>query len=518
MFIVRMAWREMRCVLAAAAVLLPVPAVGVASIVDAPVGRQSVRAALRAEARTLLGADLALSTSGAWTPRGPRARSRRSCRPAPASTSARDVETLTMVRPADPAKAVSRLVELLGVEPEYPLYGSLELDGGQPYSHALLAGRGVLVRPELLAQLDVAVGDEVVIGDTRFTIRGVVRAEPGRRAGRSASAAGVRRRRGPSRLRAAGVRQPRDVSPAAEDAGRRTSRAWRGICEAALRGQFVSVRSYRSTEDQMGRELGRAENYLSLVGLVIVILGRRRRLERHAGLRAADAPQRGHPQVRGRRHAGRSWPSTWRRWSLMGLTGSAIGLVLAAVAIARLGPRCRRGHRARGGGRADRERRRAGRRHRPAGRAAVRAGAAAGGPPRAAVAAAARVEPAAASSRRGVVRRRGRPSARCWWRWRPGRPARGARRHPGRRFRGQCPLSCLRPARCWCESMRPLRRSRHLAVRYASRRVGRPGNQVGRSCWPWGSGRSWSSACACCRTTCCGRWRSPCARTRPTCS
>lgn len=37
--------------------------------------------------------------------------------------------------------------------------------------------------------------------------------------------------------------------------------------------EFVGVRSYRRTEDQMGEDLLRAENYLSLVGLVVLILG-----------------------------------------------------------------------------------------------------------------------------------------------------------------------------------------------------------------------------------------------------
>ena len=42
---------------------------------------------------------------------------------------------------------------------------------------------------------------------------------------------------------------------------------------AELRGNFVSARSYASLEDDIGDDLVRAENYLSLVGFVIVVLG-----------------------------------------------------------------------------------------------------------------------------------------------------------------------------------------------------------------------------------------------------
>ncbi|MFQ5790103.1 MAG: ABC transporter permease, partial [Acidobacteriota bacterium] len=40
-----------------------------------------------------------------------------------------------------------------------------------------------------------------------------------------------------------------------------------------LKGEFVSVRSFRETGDRIGRRLERTENYLSLAGFVIVILG-----------------------------------------------------------------------------------------------------------------------------------------------------------------------------------------------------------------------------------------------------
>ncbi len=88
-----------------------------------------------------------------------------------------------MARPADRAGGRARMVELRAVEDGFPYYGSMKLADGVPYSHALLENLGVLVRPELLAQLELAVGDGLTIGSQRFTIRGVIETEPGRRLG-----------------------------------------------------------------------------------------------------------------------------------------------------------------------------------------------------------------------------------------------------------------------------------------------------------------------------------------------
>ena len=40
-----------------------------------------------------------------------------------------------------------------------------------------------------------------------------------------------------------------------------------------FRSEFATARSYRGRDDEIGRDFERAENYLSLVGLVIVVLG-----------------------------------------------------------------------------------------------------------------------------------------------------------------------------------------------------------------------------------------------------
>jgi len=336
MFVVRMAWREMRWAWRRLLFFFLCLSIGVASIVTLRSVVQGVRAALLSEARTRLGGDLALSTSGVWDDAA-RGVIGGLVAPYQAAATSQQVETLTMVRPADPAKAASRLVELLGVGPAYPLYGTVELDGGGRYTHRLLERRGLLVRPELLAQLDVAVGDDVIMGDARFTIRGVVLAEPGRRAG--AFSFGTRVFVDLEDLKTSGllgfgsrathrmlVKMP----------GRDTERLARDLRQA-FRGRFVSVRTSRSAEDELGRELGRAENYLSLVGLIIVLLGGvgvwsvirvfvQQKLRSVAVLKCVGGSTRQVLTV------------YVAQVVLMGLTGSAIGVILAAGAVAWLRP------------------------------------------------------------------------------------------------------------------------------------------------------------------------------------
>ena len=94
------------------------------------------------------------------------------------------IDVATMVRPAEgEGAAAARMVELRAVQPGFPFYGKVVLQDGRPYSHDLVEKRGVLVRPELLTQLGIAVGDRLLIGGQPFTIRGVIAQEPGRRVG-----------------------------------------------------------------------------------------------------------------------------------------------------------------------------------------------------------------------------------------------------------------------------------------------------------------------------------------------
>ena len=154
-------------------------AIGVAAIVTLRSIIQSLRTGLVREARATLAADVLVQSTRAWTPEV-RADLDASFADERVEARTESIETATMVRPAGGA-ALSRMVELRGVEAGYPFYGTLVLQNGQPYSHSLLEDNGALVRPELLAQLGVKTGDRILIGDHPFTIRGVIDQEPGRR-------------------------------------------------------------------------------------------------------------------------------------------------------------------------------------------------------------------------------------------------------------------------------------------------------------------------------------------------
>ena len=272
-FIFRMALRELRSSWRRLAFFFVCVAVGVGSIVALRSLIQNVRVALTAEARTLTAGDVYLRGDRPWTEEILAAvRSRLAARPGAARTDT--VDTVTMVRLPDEASVRTKVVELRGVQDAFPFYGEVELRSGRPYDPSLLDDRGALVAPDLLAQLDLQVGDRIAIGGTEFTIRDVIDAEPGRQLG--AFAFGPRVLVAYDAVEATGllgvgsrveyqmllrVGDEAAIDPLVD-----------GL-RADLEEEFVRVGSYRRTENRIERNLGRAENYLSLIGFVVVILG-----------------------------------------------------------------------------------------------------------------------------------------------------------------------------------------------------------------------------------------------------
>ena len=328
-FVVRMTVRELRSSWRRLVFFFVCVAIGVGAIVAMRSVIQSVRGGLVREARAMLAADVIISTNRPWAPDVRRQiEERLALAPVQARTEA--VETATMVR-AD-GRNVARMVELRAVQPGFPFYGEIELEGGQRYSHDLLRDRGAIARPELLAQLGVKQGDAILIGGQPFTVRAVLSKEPGRRTGAFTFGSRVfvdyddLQRSG---LLALGSRASYQILLRVESSGveslTRTLRREFG-------DRFVNARSYRSTEDNISEDMARAENYLSLVGFVIVVLGGigvwsvtrvfvKQKIRSIAILKCVGATTR---QVL----------ATYVAQVLMlGLIGSALGVALAAIAL-----------------------------------------------------------------------------------------------------------------------------------------------------------------------------------------
>jgi putative ABC transport system permease protein len=270
-FVLRMAVREMRASWKRLLFFFLCIAVGVAAIVTLRSVIQDIRDVFGREAKALIAADVLISTNAAWSTESRQLIDRR-LRQFGALEWTESIETPTMSRPGD-GRAVARMVELRAVQREFPLYGTVGLQEGQVYSYELLQNHGVLVRPELLTTLGLVVGDQLSLGQAVFTIRGVLMSEPGRRVGgfslgprvliamddlpsTGLLALGSRARR------VLLVRVPEErIQPLVR------------TLKTDFKEQFIGARSYRSNDDEVGRDFERAENYLSLVGLVIVILG-----------------------------------------------------------------------------------------------------------------------------------------------------------------------------------------------------------------------------------------------------
>jgi putative ABC transport system permease protein len=334
-FVLRMAGREIRASWRRLVFFFICIAVGVASIVAIRSVIQSVRGALTREARALTGGDLIVTSNRPFNEkvRGAIGRERSGGRITELMEAA---EVATMVRPAAAAQSVTKMVELRAVQPSFPLYGTLTLRDG-PYSHALLRGRGALIRPELMAQLGVGVGDKLLIGKQEFDVRGVIDSEPGRNFGAFTlgSRVFIDFADLPSTgLLAFGSRANYQLLTRVAGDPEEASVLSRELAEE-LPNEFVRIRSFRQNENNISEDLTRAENYYSLVGLVVLILGGigvssvtrvfvQQKVKSIAILKCIGSNTR---QVLGIYVV---------QVLLLGLTGSLLGVVLAAGVIAAL--------------------------------------------------------------------------------------------------------------------------------------------------------------------------------------
>lgn len=223
------------------------------------------------DARALLTADIEVSSTNDFTPSeigiveeviG-----------ASSIVEARDeaITTPSMARFETPTGVEIKFVDLKGVEPSFPLVGDFRLSDGTPFNYKQIENGGALLVSTLIEETGARIGDKVRIGEKTFEIRGTFDEEPGGSSGfrlgsrvfvekRAFDEAGITRNTSRVRRRIL-YRTTDDPTPLAKELRTR------------LRGTTVQVNSYREQQENISEQFTRTENYLSLTGLLILVLG-----------------------------------------------------------------------------------------------------------------------------------------------------------------------------------------------------------------------------------------------------
>lgn len=272
-FILRMAYREIRASWHRLLFFFLCIAIGVGSIVSLRSIVQNVRASVAQQAQALLTADVQL-TSGTPFNKEAKAVFEKYYKTPNVLDHADSIEMPTMVRALNNNAVAPKQVELRAVQASFPFYGEMVLSSGQKYDFSLLNDRGLVVRPALLQQLGVNIGDKVKIGTLEFTIRGVIEQEPGNTL--TAFSLGPRVFANYDDVIAAGLtgfgsraRYRIQLKTQANQAEAVTKQ----IKEDLKAQPVISVRSYRDAENRVAESFTQVENFLSLIGLIILVLG-----------------------------------------------------------------------------------------------------------------------------------------------------------------------------------------------------------------------------------------------------
>lgn len=243
--------------------------IGVGSIVALRSLIGNLNRAVAADARFLLTADVEVNTTTPFKPEEI-AKIEEVAQKFPGiEARGQIIQTNIMTRPTAAGEG-ALMVEIKGVENNFPLVGEFKLSDGRAFDYALLENNGVLAAEDLLEKLAVKIGDKIRVAGGEFEIRGTFAEEPGGASGfRLGPRMFVERKVfdeiGLSNL---GRARRKMLFRTADDPAELSKEL-----RAALKGSVITVQSYREAQENFAEQFARTENYLSLTGLLILVLG-----------------------------------------------------------------------------------------------------------------------------------------------------------------------------------------------------------------------------------------------------
>lgn len=246
-------------------------AIGVGSVVALRALTQNLAVAVGGDARELLTADFLVNSSGPYSPDDLQRIDSVVDDAGIVDGRTETIEIAIAARPEDRAKETISLVGLKGIGPEFPLVGDFTLGDGTRFDYSLLENSGAVVNSRLLEDLGVKVGEKIRIGETTYEIKATFDEEPGSSGGfavgsrvfvsfASFDKAGISSNTGRVRRR---ILFRTSSNPTALVADLRE----------ALKGTTLTVQYYKETQQDLGEQFERTEDYLALTGLLILVLG-----------------------------------------------------------------------------------------------------------------------------------------------------------------------------------------------------------------------------------------------------
>ena len=277
-FIFNLTWREIRSSWRRLVFFFVCIGIGVGSIVALRSTIQNLNRAVASEARFLLQADVEVNTTSQFSEREKQTIAAVLSENADL-IDARDetIQTNVMARPTDANKPGTQMLELKGVEPTFPLVGEFLMADGKPFDYKFLENNGAVVAPLVLERLGLKIGDSIRIGTLDFEIRGAFTAEPGGTAGfRLGPRVFIERSKfEAAELTGFGSRNRYKILFRTAQSDSNSAERLANTLRPALKNaeSLAVVRSYKEAQENLSESFDRAENYLSLTGLVILVLG-----------------------------------------------------------------------------------------------------------------------------------------------------------------------------------------------------------------------------------------------------
>ncbi len=188
-------------------------------------------------------------------------------------TEGRTWELFSMVT----TESSSRLVQLKAVDASYPLYGELKIETSEGVvkadAQSLNQSKIAWAYPEILAQLDLKLGDELTLGGEKFRLAGIVKEDPtqGFRLASIASKIFV----GLEQIRYSALIGPGTTMsdtllyrlPKNADANQATDQLKKKVVDPT-----IQIVSFQGAAEDAGRTLKYLSDYLGLVSLVALFL------------------------------------------------------------------------------------------------------------------------------------------------------------------------------------------------------------------------------------------------------